>query len=80
MTDKELRGLSRADLLELLIEETKKNQDLTISMNPVKQTKAFKKQVDALPIYEKMDEVRKALYALLHFRTSLYDHRGQQNI
>ena len=29
MTDKELRGLSRADLLELLIEETKKNQDLT---------------------------------------------------
>ncbi len=29
MTEKELRGLSRADLLELLIAETKKNQTLT---------------------------------------------------
>ena len=26
MTEKELRGLSRADLLELLIEQTKKNE------------------------------------------------------
>jgi hypothetical protein len=33
MTEKELRGLSRADLLELLIMESKKNQELQMQLD-----------------------------------------------
>ena len=54
----ELRANSYKLPLSTLI--CKKYADLTISMEPAKQTKAFKKQVNALPIYEQENEVMTA--------------------
>ena len=56
--DDQLEAL-RADNYKLPLSTllTKKYADVTISMKPVKQTKAFKKQVNALPIYEQENEV-----------------------
>lgn len=62
MTDKELKKLSRLELLELLLAESRENERLRAELEQIKQENTIKKNVQKLnEISENLDETSEKL-------------------
>ncbi|MEE0265782.1 MAG: hypothetical protein UD936_09165 [Acutalibacteraceae bacterium] len=63
MTDKELKKLSRLELLELLLAESRENERLRAELEQIKQENSMHNSVQRLnEISEKLDETLQKLY------------------